>query len=76
MLYKPALTYLQIIQYHQLEQNPEVLSGNQRGIWRNIEQLFKYLLTKQMELFYKQINWAEQIKLFYEQTKKQKNKSV
>ena len=29
-----------------------------------------------MELFYKQINWAEQIKLFYGQTKKQKNKSV
>ena len=36
-LYKQKLTYLQILPHHQLEQNPDVLLRNQRGIWRNVE---------------------------------------
>ena len=54
LLYKQELTYLQILPQHQLEQNLDVLLGNQTGIWRSVEQLSKYLLIEQIELFYKQ----------------------
>ena len=36
-MYKQKLTYLQILQYHQFEQNLDVLVRNQRGIWGNVE---------------------------------------
>ena len=54
MLYHQELTYLQILQHHHLEQTPDVSLGNQRGIWRNVEYLVKYLLIEQIELFYEQ----------------------
>ena len=68
MLYQQELTYLQILPHHQLEQNPDVL--------RNHISLVKYLLIKQIEFFYKQINWVEQIQLFFKQANKQINKQT
>ena len=56
LLCKQKLTYPQILPHHQLEQNADVLLRNQKAIWKNVEELGKYLLNEQIEFFYKQTN--------------------
>ena len=70
--YKQTLTYSQILPLHQLEQNPDVLLINQKGIWRNIEYLVKYLLNEQIENSF----MNKKIELLFNQTKIHKKERV